>query len=172
MGPTEYDVAEFIRSRFMEEGMDAPDGPVVAVNEHGADPHFDPTPANSHTIASGDWVLIDLWARMEGEANMYADITWTGYVGDTVPSEHRDVFDIVVGARDAAVAAIAERFRQGRTPQGWEVDKVAARLHCGRGDTENTSATGWGTASDARFTATPSISTAGRHATRGGSYLA
>ena len=123
--PTEYEVAEFIRSRFREEGMEAPDGPIVAVNEHGADPHFDPTPANSHVIAWGDWVLIDLWARMEGEENMYADITWTGYVGDTVPSEHREVFEVVVGARDAAVAAIAEHFEQGRRPQGWEIDKVA-----------------------------------------------
>ena len=125
MRPTEYEVAEFIRSRFREEGMEAPDGPIVAVNEHGADPHFDPTPANSHTIAWGDWVLIDLWARMEGEENMYADITWTGCVGDTVPSEHREVFEVVVGARDAAVAAIAEHFEQGRRPQGWEIDKVA-----------------------------------------------
>ena len=75
--------------------MEAPDGPIVAVNEHGADPHFDPTPANSDAIAWGDWVLIDLWARMEGVENMYADITWTGYVGDTVPSEHREVFEVV-----------------------------------------------------------------------------
>lgn len=125
MPPTEYDVAEFIRSRFREEGMEAPDGPIVAVNEHGADPHFDPTPANSHAITSGDWVLIDLWARMSGEENMYADITWTGHVGETVPSEHRKVFDIVVGARDAAVAAIAGHFRQGDTPQGWQIDQVA-----------------------------------------------
>ncbi len=122
---TEYDVAEFIRSRFREEGMEAPDGPIVAVNEHGADPHFDPTPANSHVIGLGDWVLIDLWARMDGEENMYADITWTGYVGDTVPSVHREVFEVVVGARDAAVAAIAEHFEQGRWPQGWQIDKVA-----------------------------------------------
>ena len=123
--PTENEVAEFIRTRFREEGMEAPDGPIVAVNEHGADPHFDPTPANSHVIAQGDWVLIDLWARMEGAENMYADITWTGYVGDTVPSEHREVFEVVVGARDAAVAAIAEHFEQGRRPRGWEIDKVA-----------------------------------------------
>ena len=123
--PTEYDVAEFIRSRFWEEGMEAPDGPIVAVNEHGADPHFDPTPANSHAITWGDWVLIDLWARMEGEENMYADITWTGCVGDTVPSEHREVFEVVVGARDAAVSAIAVHSEQGRRPQGWEIDKVA-----------------------------------------------
>ncbi len=125
ISPTEYDVAEFIRSRFREEEMEAPDGPIVAVNEHGADPHFDPTPANSHVIRPGDWVLIDLWARMEGEESMYADITWTGYVGETVPSELREVFDIVVGARDAAVAAIEEHFGQGDTPQGWQIDKVA-----------------------------------------------
>ena len=56
---------------------------------------------------------------------MYADITWTGYVGDSVPSEHREVFEVVVGARDAAVAAIAEHFEQGRRPQGWEIDKLA-----------------------------------------------
>ena len=123
--PTEYEVAEFIRSRFREEGMEAPDGPIVAVNEHGADPHFDPTPANSHVIGLGDWVLIDLWARMEDAENMYADITWTGYVGDTVPSEHREVFEVVIGARDAAVATIAGHFEHGRNPQGWEIDKVA-----------------------------------------------
>ena len=123
--PTEHDVAEFIRSRFRQEGMVAPDGPIVAVNEHGADPHFDPTPANSRMIGQGDWVLIDLWARMNGDENMYADITWTGYVGDTVPSEHREVFDIVTGARDAAVAAISDHFRQGSAPQGWQIDKVA-----------------------------------------------
>lgn len=123
--PTEYDVAEFIRSRFMKEGLEAPDGPVVAVNEHGADPHFDPTPASSFVIRRGDWVLIDLWARLNGGANMFADITWTGYVGETVPPEHRRVFDIVVGARDAAVAAIAAHCEQRRRPQGWEIDKVA-----------------------------------------------
>ncbi len=123
--PTEHDVAEFIRSRFRDEGMEAPDGPIVAVNEHGADPHFDPTPTNSYVIRPGDWVLIDLWARMEGEENMYADITWTAYAGDVVPSEHREVFDIVVGARDAAVAAIAAHFEQGGRPQGWQIDKVA-----------------------------------------------
>ncbi len=129
--PTEYNVAEFIRSRFREEGMEAPDGPIVAVNEHGADPHFDPTPENTRVIGPGDWVLIDLWARMEGEENMYADITWTGYVGDVAPSQHREVFGVVVGARDAAVAAIAEHFERGRRPRGWEIDKVA-REHIAR----------------------------------------
>lgn len=122
--PTERQVADFIRARFLEEGLEAEDGPVVAVNEHSADPHFEPTPANASIIRRGDWVLIDLWAKLPGADSMFADITWTGYVGESAPSEHQRVFDVVVGARDAAVAAIAAL--TGPTmPQGWEIDKIA-----------------------------------------------
>ncbi len=124
-GPTEHDVAEFIRSRFSEEGLEVEDGPIVAANEHGADPHFEPTPTNSVVIKHGDWVLIDLWARLAGNDNMFADITWTGFVGETVPAEHQRVFDAVTGARDAAVTAIAAAFAESRPVQGWEIDKVA-----------------------------------------------
>ena len=40
--PTEFQVAEFIRGRFVEEGLEVTDGPIVAVNEHASDPHFAP----------------------------------------------------------------------------------------------------------------------------------
>jgi Xaa-Pro dipeptidase len=123
--PTEHEVAEFIRSRFSEEGLEVEDGPIVAANEHGADPHFEPTQTNSVVIKRGDWVLIDLWAKLVGEENMFADITWTGFVGEAVPAEHQKVFDAVTGARDAAVDAIASAFTNGRPVQGWEIDKVA-----------------------------------------------
>ncbi len=124
-GPTEHDVAEFIRSRFSETGLEVEDGPVVAVNDHSADPHFEPTPTNSVVIEKGDWVLIDLWAKLAGEGNMFADITWTGYVGETVPDEHQRAFDAVIGARDAAVGAITGAFAESKPVQGWEIDKVA-----------------------------------------------
>lgn len=124
-GPSEHDVAEFIRRRFVEEGLEVTDGPVVAVNEHASDPHFEPTPENAAAIGSGDWILIDLWSRLTGEDTMFADITWTAYVGESVPASHQSVFDAVVGARDAAVAELEEAFAAGRVLQGWEVDKVA-----------------------------------------------
>ena len=124
-GPTEYDVAEFIRNRFREEGLVVTDGPVVASNDHASDPHFEPTPHNAVQIRGGDWVLIDLWSRVDGEDSMFADITWTAYIGDRVPSEHQAVFDAVIGGRDAAVEAIEAAFAQGRVLQGWEVDAVA-----------------------------------------------
>ena len=124
-GPTEYAVAEFIRRRFVEEGMEVTDGPVVAVNEHASDPHYEPTPEASKVVGPGDWVLIDLWSRLEGEDAMFADITWTAYVGDSVPAPHQQVFDAVIGARDAAVAEMEEAFEAGRVLQGWELDRVA-----------------------------------------------
>ena len=124
-GVTEYDVKEFIRNRFLEEGMIVTDGPAVAVNEHASDPHFDPTPENSVEIERGDWVLIDLWTRLPGEDDMFGDITWTAYVGDEVPAKHREVFDIVLGSRDAALAEMENAFGEGRVLEGWQLDKVA-----------------------------------------------
>ena len=124
-GVTEYDVKKFIRNRFLEEGMIVTDGPAVAVNEHASDPHFDPTPENSVRIKRGDWVLIDLWTRLPGEDDMFGDITWTAYVGDDVPARHREVFDIVIGSRDAALAEMEKAFDEGRILEGWQLDKVA-----------------------------------------------
>ena len=135
-GPvTEYEVANFIRERFVQEGLEVTDGPIVAVNAHAADPHFDPVGTDVFTIESGDWVLIDLWARMLGEDNMFADITWVAFVGDSVPRRHQLVFDAVVGGRDAAVSALEQAFVEGKMVQGWEIDKVARDYiaNCGFG---------------------------------------
>ena len=124
-GVTEFDVKQFIRNRFLEEGLIVTDGPAVAVNGHASDPHFDPTPENSATIKRGDWVLIDLWTRLPDEDAMFGDITWTAYVGDSVPDKHREVFDIVIGSRDAALAEMEKAFGEGRILEGWQLDKVA-----------------------------------------------
>lgn len=124
-GPTEHEVAEFIRRRFVEEGLEVTDGPVVAANDHASDPHFEPTPDTAAAIDMGDWVLIDLWSRLSSEGSMFADITWTAYVGKEVPRRHQAVFEAVVGARDTALAAVERAFDEGRALQGWEVDRVA-----------------------------------------------
>ena len=124
-GITEYAVAEFIRGRFREEGLVVTDGPAVAVNEHASDPHFDPTDPDAPAIKEGDWVLIDLWARLPGDDSMFGDITWTAYVGDKVPAKHREVFDAVIDARDAALDELEKAHRDCRVLDGWELDKVA-----------------------------------------------
>lgn len=123
--PTEFEIAEFIRRRFREEGMAVTDGPVVAANAHAADPHFEPTEANTAAIGRGDWVLIDLWTRQLHPDAMFADITWTAYVGSRVPARHRQAFEAVIGARDAAVDMLERAHRRGDALQGWQVDARA-----------------------------------------------
>ena len=124
-GITEYQVAQFIRRRFIEEDLIWDDGPVVAVNENPADPHFQPTSTSSRNIEIGDWILIDLWARLSEDDAMFADITWVAYVGDKVPPEHQRVFDVVINARDIALTELEKSLKTGNVLKGWELDKVA-----------------------------------------------
>ena len=131
--PTEYQVAELIRDLYRERNLDSDEGPIVAVKTHASDPHFEPTQQGSSPIRPGDWVLIDLWAKEQGEDAMCADLTWCAYVGREVPARHLEVFQVVIGARDAAVEALRQAYEQGRTLQGWEVDRVAREFIAQRG---------------------------------------
>ena len=133
-GPTEYEIAEYIRQTFSKKGLGSPDGPVVAANAHAADPHFEPTPENSMVITPGDWVLIDLWGKLTGNAdNMCGDITWTAYVGTDVPRKNQEVFDAVIGARDSAVDLMKNAHSKGMYLEGRELDKVARKYIRERG---------------------------------------
>ena len=122
---TEFEVAEFIRDRFTKRNLKTPDGPVVAINAHAADPHFEPTESNSVTMQKGDWLLIDLWGRIEDEPSVCADITWTAFIGNKVPNKHLEVFNTVIGSRDAAVSLLEKAHSEERILQGWEVDAEA-----------------------------------------------
>ena len=79
--PSEVDVARFILRRFEEEGLETPDGPVVAVDEHSSDPHYLPTEEAAFAVRPGSWVLIDMWAREASQDAIFADITWVGVRG-------------------------------------------------------------------------------------------
>ncbi len=124
-GVTEFDVAEFIRRRFAEAGIASPDGPIVAVNANASDPHYEPSAQRHSPIRHGDWLLIDLWAKGVAPGSVYADITWCAYAGDRVPARQQEIFNIVTGARNAAVEYLQESHRKGEPVQGWQADKVA-----------------------------------------------
>ncbi len=132
----EFQVAQFIHQQFKEAGIESPDGPIVAVNEHGSDPHYLPQPSGSSLIREGDWLLIDLWAKETVVGSVYADITWVAYMGPEPPPKHQEVFDRVTGARDAALDFLRERTQNGQLTEGWEVDAVARQYieHAGYGD--------------------------------------
>ena len=124
-GVTEFDVAEFIRQRFADEGIASPDGPIVAVNANASDPHYEPSSQVHSPIRPGDWLLIDLWAKGTAPGSVFADITWCAYAGDKVLARQQEIFDIVVGARDATVEFLVEAHHKGDSVQGWQADRVA-----------------------------------------------
>ena len=120
---SEYEVQRFILERFARHGLTTHHPPVVAAGAHSADPHYTPGPEGSAVIRSGDFVLIDLWAKEP--RGVYADVTWTGFMGTSVPDRYRTIFEIVRNARDAAVAFVEHRVGRGQTFSGHEVDAAA-----------------------------------------------
>ncbi|MBI3326197.1 MAG: M24 family metallopeptidase [Nitrospinae bacterium] len=123
----EHAMQQFILGRFDHYAMRTDKPPIVAVNAHSADPHFQPTP-DSGVIRRGDFVLLDIWAKRKEPRSVYADITWTGYVGEMVPDEHRKIFRIVQHARDAAINFVQDAVHEGMPICGWQVDDVAREV--------------------------------------------
>lgn len=122
----EYQIQQFILERFKEARMTTNSPPIVAVNQNSGAPHYQPTADVFSEIRSGDFVLIDLWAKFEEPHDaIYGDITWTGYVGEQVPDKYTKIFDIVSGGRDCALNLVKEAVASGRQLFGYEIDDAA-----------------------------------------------
>ena len=120
----EYEIAQFILDRFREQGLATQDGPIVGVNANSGNPHYAPARDSSAEIRPGDFVLIDLWAKLDKPRAVYYDITWTGFCGEQAPEKIQQVFEIVTRSRDAALDAVDAAMREGRRLAGWEVDDI------------------------------------------------
>jgi Xaa-Pro dipeptidase len=126
---TEYDIQQFMVRRYEEENMTCDgDHPIVSVNANSAIPHYGPT-AEMHTpVKRGDFILFDVWAKLKEPEAVYADQTWTGYIGEAVPAENERIFQIVRAARDAGIEFVHEAVREGRSIRGGEVDDVVRNV--------------------------------------------
>ncbi len=120
----EFEIAQFILKRFEEREMLTADGPIVGVNANSGNPHYAPSAESSQPIRDGDFVLIDLWAKLDKPHSVYYDITWTGYCGATPPERIQTVFDVVSASRDKAVSFVDSAIREAREVAGWQVDDV------------------------------------------------
>jgi Xaa-Pro aminopeptidase len=125
---TEYDLQQYIVSRIHAYDLTTSSPPIAAANEHSADPHYTPQREQSALIRAGDLVLIDLWAKRREAGSVYADITWTGFVGETVPPRHAEIFSIVRQGRDAALDFVSSHVRSGVFPCGWEIDDACRKV--------------------------------------------
>jgi Xaa-Pro aminopeptidase len=124
----EYDVQKFILDEFKKRNMVTDSDPIVAVNENSANPHYAPDKETHKEINRGDLVLIDLWAKMNTPNSTMADITWTGFVGESVPDKYVKIFNIVAKARDSAFNLVEQRFSEGKDIRGFEVDDAARNV--------------------------------------------
>lgn len=122
---SEWDVRRFLLERFAENGLETDHGPIVAVNGNASDPHYEPTKERFSSIHGNDLVLIDMWAKLKSPGAVYYDITWTGFCGDAPPDAILNVFQVVRGARDAAVRFVQESIGNKEEIAGFQVDDEA-----------------------------------------------
>jgi len=125
-GANEFSMVEYLAAAIEREGMVTEYGPNGSVGPNSADSHYEPSRASSRAIRRGDFVLIDIWAKMAGRADaIWYDITWTGVV-DREPTERELlVFNAVRDARDAAIGVVKDAFATGIPLAGWEPDEAA-----------------------------------------------
>ena len=127
-GMRETEVQSLIMEHFRSNGLTTYSPPIVAANAHSGDPHFDTSPEADVEIRTGDFVLIDLWAKLDKPRSVYSDLTRVGFVGDRVPDKYEQVFQIVAAARDAAIQTVKAAFAASRPLLGWQVDQAARRV--------------------------------------------
>ena len=133
---TEYMVQQEIMQHFAEHGMTTYHPPIIGVGPHSGDPHFEPDIENDTEMREGDFVLVDLWAKMDRPRGVYSDLTRVGYIGSSVPARYEEVFQVVARARDAGIAIVKSAFAKGESLQGWQVDKATRDVieNAGYGD--------------------------------------
>jgi Xaa-Pro aminopeptidase len=125
-GTDEFAIVNYMREALERDGLITEHGPNVSCGPNSADSHYEPTAARSRPIRSGDFVLIDIWAKLANNPTaVWYDITWTGVV-DRPPTDHEQlIFATVRNARDAAIARIQQASSANEPIAGWQADDAS-----------------------------------------------
>jgi Xaa-Pro dipeptidase len=123
----ETTVQRRVMEAFARAGLVTDHPPIVGFQANSANPHYEPREGADRRLASGDVLLLDLWAGpAPGGGTVFADQTWMAFAGRAPDAEVRRVWETVRAARDAAVARLRERGGGGRVPvTGAELDDAA-----------------------------------------------
>lgn len=133
---TEFDIQQAMVGWFKDEGLVADSAPCVSVQENAGDPHYLATAATHRVIRRNELVLLDLWGKQAEPGSVFADITWIGFVGASVPEPMVRAFSAICAARDAAVDVVQSAAQAGRDVRGFEADRAARSvlIDAGYGD--------------------------------------
>ena len=132
----EFEVVSFLKRAMEREGLWTDHGPNCSAGPNSADSHYEPTESRTSPIFRGDFVLIDIWAKLaepqdptRGRADaIWYDITWTGVVGREPTDRERHTFATVRDARDAAIAAVEHAYSANQPIPGWQADDAARNV--------------------------------------------
>jgi len=125
---TEHDIQQLMVGWFRESGLVSDSDPNVSAAENAGNPHYLPTAASHRPIRAEEIVLLDLWGKLDRPGAVFADITWMGFTGKSVPGRYGDAFATICRARDAAIDLVQQAARSGRELHGWEVDRAASSV--------------------------------------------
>jgi Xaa-Pro aminopeptidase len=128
-GTDEFSMVAWLKEAIERAGMVTEHGPNVSAGPNSADSHYEPTLASSRPIRSGDFLLIDIWAKLADDPKaVWYDITWTGVIDREPTPREQAVFTAVRDARDAAIATVQQAFSANQPLAGWQPDEAARTL--------------------------------------------
>lgn len=116
---SEHEVNVFIFSEFKKEGLVTEkkcSSQIAACGPDTSFVHYFPKKRGSRVIRKNELVLIDIWAKLDRKDAPFADITWMGYTGKSVPKDIQETFGLVLGARDAAIKFLKSNLRKKKLP--------------------------------------------------------
>jgi Xaa-Pro dipeptidase len=121
---TEFDVQQAMVGWFGTDGLKTDSPPCVSAQENAGNPHYMASRDTHRAIGPNELVLIDLWGKLPQPGAVFADITWVGFTGGSVPDEFVRAFAAARDGRDAAIDLVKTRVREGRELRGFEVDRA------------------------------------------------
>lgn len=122
----EGDIQDFMLKRFNETGLLTDHPPIVAVGESSGNPHYS-VPGKPFTeknrgnrLKKDDVVQFDLWGKQKD--GIYADISWIGFCGNSVPNNVEVAFNAVIHARNLVITKLKEALTKQKAISGAELD--------------------------------------------------
>lgn len=89
---TEFELSQWMAAQFRANSVVADSAPNVSVGAHAGDPHYEPRAVGSFPIRKGDLMLLDVWGKLDRPGSVFYDITWMGYLGESVPAKFTKIF--------------------------------------------------------------------------------
>ena len=102
--------------------MDSP--PFFGVDDHAADPGYEPDEQGGYPIREGSRLIIDFAARLKGEDTIYYDISWCMNVGSNIDPEYKRLFDVVNDARTMVLGLVQSHLDADKPIRGCDVDRA------------------------------------------------